>query len=128
MERIIRNTYLTNSNLSVSLIVRIFDKVYALFKGVRKLYQNRYLHTKTVDNHSVVHGFFAHATVARTSYLYAGSREKHPRTILRTVPCASNYKHGYNTHNPTAEPLCLDRQIPVDRPARDEPPLFSLEC
>ena len=45
MERIIRNTYLTNSNLSVSLIVRIFDKVYALFKGVRKLYQNRYLHT-----------------------------------------------------------------------------------
>ena len=54
---------------------------------------------KTVDNHSVVHGFFAHATVARTSYLYAGSREKRPRTILRTVPCASNYKHGYNTHN-----------------------------
>ena len=49
--------------------------------------------------------FFAHATVARTSYLYAGSREKRPRTILRTVPCASNYKHGYNTHNPAAEPL-----------------------
>ena len=37
--------------------------------------------------------------------IIAGSREKCPRTILRTVPCASNYKHGYNTHNPAAEPL-----------------------
>ncbi len=43
---------MTNSNLSVSLIVRILGKLYANFtrcthflRGVRKLYQNRYLHT-----------------------------------------------------------------------------------
>ena len=59
---------------------------------------------KTVDNHSVVHGFFAHATVARTSYLYAGSREKYgihrPGFFTKSVPYFDALPQGADTCRP----------------------------